>query len=108
VGLLAVVGLAGVLLVLAEADPITEENYSKISKGMPKNDVDAMLGAPTFECQPIAMWPGSEGEYRGWTWIGQRHSIGVHFDETGHVWQKEFCKDFQPSIVDRLHRWLGW
>ncbi|KQQ53953.1 hypothetical protein ASF84_19345 [Pseudomonas sp. Leaf127] len=43
------VALLASLVLLSACNKINQENYSKLSAGMPKAQVDAMLGSPT-EC----------------------------------------------------------
>jgi hypothetical protein len=111
-GALALLGLAALLLSHSQRDPISEANFHRIQKGMLKKDVEAILGKPAFECQPLALSAikGKDVEARGWTWFGRRHAIGVHFDEMGVVWSKEFTPDFfdPPPFLERLRQLLRW
>jgi hypothetical protein len=63
--------LLSLLLLLSACSKVTEENYAKLSAGMAKTEVQALLGAPT-ECS------GALG-ISSCTWGDEKASISVQF-----------------------------
>ncbi|HMF17990.1 MAG TPA: hypothetical protein VKE98_12325 [Gemmataceae bacterium] len=100
-----IVVIGGILFLLRPKDPISEENFAKIKKGMAEKEVVAMLGPATEE-----FWLGGSGEsdvpQMEKSWIGSGTAIYVQFDK-GRVTDKHLQIFDPPSLWERVLKFLG-
>jgi outer membrane protein assembly factor BamE (lipoprotein component of BamABCDE complex) len=111
---LAVVALA-TLALWRRANPITQANYARISLGMSRPDVCAILGQPYDYTYGQACCVGvlPEGTPREAVtvehWITDGCDIWMYFDREGKVSAKScaHCMAARVSLLDKL-RWRYW
>ncbi len=120
------------LLVLAGAsavwvwepwNPVTEWGRDRITPGMTKEEVEAILGNPvkTFEGIIFADFPGGpmvwfeeetpavENDFLVSEWIGGGNTLTIMFNErTGGAVSAFFKPASPPTLRNRVRAWLGW
>jgi hypothetical protein len=94
-------GLVLVLAVIFSVRPgITEENYSRITRGMTPAEVQELLGSEGEEQEEVSRWynqiRGGNNSVR--TWHGDRLTVDVSFRDGG-VWQKGMMKNGERTGV---------
>jgi hypothetical protein len=134
---LACVGLAGLLVewVIDARSGITRANYGRIQQGMPRHEVERLLGGPPLPV-PDPVY-GDEDYYQArvhlaityleetgqevrrsyWDWLtlpdyevwaDNRLAIGVHFGDDGTVTWKGITAIQEVTLLSRLRRLLPW
>ncbi len=121
-GALLTAAFAGVLVIrLACAPRVTEENYQKVHDGMRLSDVETLLGPPTGDRVPAVNFLylcSSSGTLReeyaafagtdeGLQWHDDGGSMIVGFRPGGTVTFKRYDPAQEESWRDRVRRWLG-
>ncbi len=76
------VGLAFAVVYLVGCSKITRQNYDKIEMGMPRSDVEMVLGKPT-NCEKVigtysCIWGDPDSKYIKINFIGGRASVFTH------------------------------
>jgi hypothetical protein len=119
-GLLALAGWVITFIAPRQAapgTPINERNFQRIYPGMPRGDVEALLGAPgtdygAGEIASLTRLSGSPGGGGGkvrWDWYGPATYIHLEYDADDRVARKEFgAAGREPIPGVRLRRWLGF
>jgi hypothetical protein len=92
---------------LALVDPISQANCDRLTAGMPREQVEALLGGPGVppSCG-TGIPPGEDPEY----WRGRGGLICVVFDSNGRVLRVDYSSmrsSGGPWLLDRLRAWLG-
>ena len=116
---LIVLGGSTALLVAYLRAQSPEAKFDRISKGMSKAEVEAVLGRPADQSY-TTVWAGfSEGpprpsESNDWQevtagyWRVGDHGIEVWFDERGITYSKDlFELAAGPTLFQRVAAWLG-
>src|SRR5262245_10292063 len=108
---LAVLIAGWVLLALLSSNPLNAEHCARIYDGMSEREVEAMLGGPAHESEPILEVDPDTGEPRPSKmvirrWFGGGGSIVLITDEAGTVSAAAYYPS--PSFWDRVRRWLGF
>jgi hypothetical protein len=93
-----------------DATGITFGAYRRIEVGMPRQQVEEILGGPARrEWRPdtiIGWWADSMPN----EWMGKDITIYLDFDESGKVSEKRFHYriEEEPSLWEQACSWLPW
>jgi hypothetical protein len=116
IGAMVAFGLGGFFLAaLLSSDPITQENFKRITYGMKEVEIEAFLGKPsekkagrnqTFEkLQPDGNWRFESRQTHCLTWRGNAMTIIVMVsDGIGVV---DIAWEDPDTTAQRVRRWLG-
>lgn len=116
-----VLGSAGVAMIASILvmsvffnDPISEENFAMIQKGMAEADVVHLLGRPAdeawllqmvdCECDPAGVPVDVTRKLPCKAWYGRRKKNGLIFQENGRV--RDSCLAEAEPFSKRIRNWL--
>jgi hypothetical protein len=109
-GCLLVAGCVAMLwLQFRNQDRINYDSYVAIHVGMPRDEVQEILGGPPGAYVPLKMCVLRGHDPRE-EWDGAQAVILVEFDRNGRVVRKEIrtrrWEPYDPSIMGRVRAWL--
>lgn len=122
--LLSIIGLTAILFGAYQLDSI-ESRYARIDKCMAESEIELILGVAAGDYRsksrrPVVTSPGPftfcgivdgnvmSGRYSLRVWDFDHGQIDVTFDENGRMVYKCWnAESNQPSVWDRLLKWLG-
>jgi hypothetical protein len=111
--LLAVVTVVGQVIPRPRRPQVSREDFSRIEKGMSREEVEAIIGGPPGDYTTRYYFPPPLGSHyiRWQTWVGDGGMILVRFDEMGRVYGTEHFEVYlldKPSFYERVRVWLGF
>jgi hypothetical protein len=116
---LALLALAFVLTdALLWRPGVTESNCCRIRVGMPRAEIEKLLGGrgislgrypPNPRCQWDYRFPWMNKNWREQVaWVCEAGGVVVTFDEAGRAVRAYRVWNEEPGILARLRAWLGW